>query len=88
MLIGDLHGDECLIGSPISPSDIFFAASNHQIRERIARPARKDIAQWANEMQAVQARSFVIGNVMPRFLERRLAKPPAHPAYDGPWLAG
>ena len=77
MLDGDLRGDACLIGLPISPTEIFFAASNDALRERIARGSTDDIAVRMNEVQARQAQRFVIGDVMPRFLERRLRKPPS-----------
>jgi hypothetical protein len=75
-LVGGLHEKDCLIALPISPSKVFFAVSDERIRDHILSEDDKSAAARINDFQARQAQRFVIGNVGPRFLEKRLRQEP------------
>jgi len=73
---GRLHEKDCLIALPISPYQVFFAVSDERIRDRILSEDDKSAAARINHDQARQAQRFVVGDVEPRFLEKRLRKEP------------
>ena len=75
-LVGGLHEKNCRIALPISPNEVFFAVSDERIRDRILAEDDKSAAARINHDQAVQAQRFVVGDVEPRFLEKRLRKKP------------
>lgn len=71
-----LDSPRCIVALPISPRAIFFATASEASRERIAGASFREIARTVNHDQAVQAHRFVIGNVKPSFLEKRLRRMP------------
>ena len=77
IFVGDLHSDKCLIALPISPDEVFFAASNEKIKQQIIATPSKIIGQSINNDQATQAQRLVIGNIEPAFLKKRLRKEPS-----------
>lgn len=77
VLVGDLHSDTCIIALPISGDEVFFAVSNEELKKKIVAEDHKSAASRINEDQSAQAQRFVVGQVAPRFLEKRLRKTPA-----------
>lgn len=77
VLAGELHSDTCIIALPISGGEVFFAVSNDELKKRIVAEGHKSAAFRINEDQSAQAQRFVVGQVEPRFLEKRLRKTPA-----------
>jgi hypothetical protein len=73
---GRLREEDCLIALPISPYQVFFAVSDDRIRDRILSEGDKSAAARVNHDQALQAQRFVVGDVEPCFLEKRLRKQP------------
>jgi len=73
-LIGSLHQEDCIIALPIAPRSVFFAASNHDIMQRVQRYDVRKIAPNINHNQASQAQRVVVGDVEPGFLDKRMPR--------------
>jgi len=72
VLIGSLHHGECVMLLPISPSVVFFATTNSDLKSKIEFEDGRAAATRINDAQAVQAQRLVIGDVEPRFLQKRM----------------
>ena len=72
VLIGSLHHGECVMVLPISPSVVFFATTNSELKSKIEFEDGRSAATRINDAQAVQAQRLVIGDIEPRFLQKRM----------------
>jgi hypothetical protein len=72
MLTGSLHQGECVIALPISPSAVFFATTNTELKKLIEVEDENSAASRINHAQAVQSHRLVIGEIEPRFLQKRM----------------
>ena len=72
IMVGSLHYGDCTIVLPISPSVVFFATTISDLRSRIESEDGRTAASRINNAQAVQAERMVIGDIEPRFLQKRM----------------
>jgi len=72
VLIGSLYHGECVMALPISPSVVFFATTNIELKSKIEFEDGRSAATRINDAQAIQAERVVIGDIEPRFLQKRM----------------